>query len=42
MDNLNLGKTGSIEKQLDDVKIKKQKTNTGLKTMFKVILIRKI
>ena len=41
MNNLNLGKTNSIEKQLRDVKIKKGKNITGLKTTFKLMLLTK-
>ena len=39
MNNLNLGNTNSIEKQLNDVKIKKRKNIIGLKTTFKVMLL---
>ena len=39
--NLNLGKTNSIEKQLNDVKIKKGNDIIGLKTTYKVILLKK-
>ena len=42
MNNLNLGKSNSIEKQLNDVKIKKGKNIIGLKTTFRVILLKKI
>ena len=42
INNLNLEKTNSIEKQLNDVKIKKGKNIIGLKTTFKVILLKKI
>ena len=42
MSNLNLGKTKSIEKQLNDLKIKKGKYIIGLKTTFKVIQLKKI
>ena len=41
MNNLNLGKTNSIEKQLNDAKIKKKNNVIGLKTTFKVILVKK-
>ena len=40
--NLNLEETDSIEKQLNDVKIKKKKNIIGLKTTFKVILLKNI
>ena len=40
--NLNLGNTNSIEKQLNDMKIKKGKNIIGLKTTFKVTLLKKI
>ena len=39
LNNLNLGNTNSIEKQLNDVKIKKRKNIIGLKTTFKVMLL---
>ena len=42
MNDLNLGKTNSIEKQLKDVKIKKGKNIIDLKTTFKAILLKKI
>ena len=42
MNNLNIGKTNSIEKQLNDVKIKKGKNIISLKTTFNVILLKKI
>ena len=42
MNNLNLGNTNSIEKQLNDVKMKKGKNIIGLKTTFKVMLLKKI
>ena len=42
MNKLNLGKSNSIEKQLNDVKIKKGKNIIGLKTTFRVILLKKI
>ena len=42
MNNLNLGKTNSIEKELNDVKIKKGKNIIALKTRFKVLLLKKI
>ena len=42
MDNLNLGKTNSIEKQLNDVKTKKERNIIGLKTTLKKILLKKI
>ena len=41
MNNLNLGKTNSIEKQLNDV-TKKEKNIISLKTTFKLILLKKI
>ena len=41
MNNLNLGKTNSIEKKLSDVKIKKEKNIIGVETTFKVILPQK-
>ena len=41
MNNLYLGITNSIEKQLNDVKIKKGKNIIGLKTTFKVMLLKK-
>ena len=41
MNNLNLGKTNSIEKQLNDV-TKKEKNIISLKTAFKLILLKKI
>ena len=42
MDNLNLGKTNSIEKQLNNVKIKKREEYYRSKKNFKVILLKKI
>ena len=42
MNNLNIGKTNSIVKQLNDVKIKKGKNIISLKTTFNVILLKKI
>ena len=42
MNNLNLGNTSSIEIQLNDVKIKKEKNSIDLKTTFKVMLLKKI
>ena len=42
MNNLNAGKTNSIEQQPNDEKIKKEKNIIGLKTTFKVILLKKI
>ena len=42
INNLNLGKTNSIEKHLNDVKIKKRKNIISLKTTFKIILLKKI
>ena len=42
MNKLNLGKSNSLEKQLNDVKIKKGKNIIGLKTTFRVILLKKI
>ena len=42
MNNLNLGNANSIKKQLNDVKIKKGKNIIGLKTTFKVMLLKKI
>ena len=42
MNYLNIGKTNSIEKQLNDVKIKKGKNIISLKTTFNVILLKKI
>ena len=42
MNNLNLRNTNSIEKQLNDMEIKKGKNIIGLKTMFKVTLLKKI
>ena len=41
MNNLNLGKTNFIENQMNDMKIKKEKNISGLKTTFKVILLKK-
>ena len=41
MNNLNLGKTNSTEKQLIDMK-RKKKNIIGLKTTFKVIMLKKI
>ena len=41
MNNLNLGKTNSIEKQLNGV-TKKEKNIISLKTTFKLILLKKI
>ena len=41
INNLNLGKTNSIEKKLSDVKIKKEKNIIGVETTFKVILPQK-
>ena len=42
MNNLIFENTNSIEKQLNDVKIKKGKNIIGLKTTFKVMLLNKI
>ena len=42
MNNLNLRNTNSIEKQLNDMEIKKGKNIIGLKTMFEVTLLKKI
>ena len=42
MNNLNLGKTNSIEKQVNEAKIKKGKNIIGLKTTSKVIMLKKI
>ena len=42
MNNLNLENANSIKKQLNDVKIKKGKNIIGLKTTFKVMLLKKI
>ena len=42
INNFSLGKTDSIEKQLSDVKIKKEKNIIDLKATFKVILLKKI
>ena len=41
MNNLNLGKTNFIENQMNDMKIKKEKNISGLKTTFKAILLKK-
>ena len=43
MNNLNLGKTNSIEKQMNNVKMKKKDRNIIiLKTTFNVILLKKM
>ena len=44
MNNLNLGKTKSIEKQMNNVKMKKKKDRNIiiLKTTFNVILLKKM
>ena len=42
MNNLNLRKTNSIEKQLNDVKIKKKREYYWSKNNLKVILLKKI
>ena len=43
MNNLNLGKTNSIEKQMNNVKMKKKHRNIIiLKTTFNVILLKKM
>ena len=43
MNNLNLGKTKSIEKQMNNVKMKKKDRNIIiLKTTFNVILLKKM
>ena len=42
MNNLNIEKTKSIKKQLNDLKIKKEKNIVGLKRTFKIIVLKKI
>ena len=43
MNNLNLGKTNSIEKQMNNVKMKKKDRNIIIpKTTFNVILLKKM